>query len=90
MAQEALPERGAARLGKPVGTAGPVHGVALLLPTGEASGTRRPSPLPSVAMRPLARRIARAGRPEGLVVHVVHYRFRGWNGASAHPARDAE
>ncbi len=90
MAQEALPERGAARLGKPVGTDGPVHGVALLLPSGEASGTRRPSPLSSVAMRPLARRLARAGRPEGLVTHVVHYRFRGWNGAAAHPARDAE
>ncbi|MEU7045323.1 alpha/beta hydrolase [Streptomyces varsoviensis] len=90
MAQEALPERGAARLGKPVGTAGTVHGVALLLPSGEASGTRRPSPLPVAAMRPLARRLARAGREEGLVVHVVHYRFRGWNGAAAHPARDAE
>ncbi|MEV0281642.1 alpha/beta hydrolase [Streptomyces sp. NPDC050610] len=90
MVQEALPERGTARLGKPVGTAGTVHGVALLLPSGEASGTRRPSPLPFAAMRPLAKRLARAGRAEGLVTHVVHYRFRGWNGASAHPARDAE
>ena len=31
-----------------------------------------------------------AGRTEGLVAHVVHYRFRGWNGAHAHPVQDAE
>lgn len=41
-------------------------------------------------MVPLARRLMRtAGRGEGLAVHVVHYRFRGWNGGHAHPAEDA-
>ena len=40
-------------------------------------------------MRTLGRRLARAGRAEGLAAHVVHYRYRGWNGASAHPAEDA-
>ncbi len=64
-------------------------GVALLLPEGGPSGTRRPSPLSTLAARPLAARLARAGRTEGLVAHVVHYRCRGWNGPSAHPAADA-
>lgn len=64
-------------------------GVALLLPEGGPSGTRRPSPLSTLAARPLAARLARAGRTEGLVAHVVHYRCRGWNGAAAHPAADA-
>ncbi len=64
-------------------------GVALLLPEGGPSGTRRPSPLSTLAARPLAARLARAGRTEGLVAHVVHYRCRGWNGTAAHPAADA-
>ncbi|MFH8348008.1 alpha/beta hydrolase [Streptomyces sp. NPDC018045] len=91
MAQQALPARGA-RLGKPRGATAAgqaVCGVALLLPEGGPSGTRRPSPLSTLATRPLAARLARAGRPEGLVAHVVHYRCRGWNGAAAHPAADA-
>lgn len=64
-------------------------GVTLLLPEGGPSGTRRPSPLSTLAARPLAARLARAGRTEGLVAHVVHYRCRGWNGTAAHPAADA-
>ncbi|CAM5402006.1 MULTISPECIES: alpha/beta hydrolase [Streptomyces] len=91
MAQQALPVRGA-RLGKPLGAAGAgraVCGVALLLPEGCPSGTRRPSPLSTLSTRPLAARLARAGRRDGLVAHVVHYRCRGWNGAAAHPAADA-
>lgn len=67
-----------------------VQGVALVLPGGEPESTRRPSPLATAAVQPLARRLARAGRDDGLVVHVVHYRYRGWNGESAHPAQDAE
>lgn len=64
-------------------------GVALLLPEGGPSGTRRPSPLSALAARPLAARLARAGRQEDLAAHVVHYRCRGWNGAAAHPVQDA-
>ncbi|GGU87844.1 alpha/beta hydrolase [Streptomyces albospinus] len=81
-----------ARLGKPLGPAGTdkaVSGVALLLPGGGPTGLGRPSPVPALAVRPLAARLAKAGRPEGLTAHVVHYRCRGWNGAAAHPARDA-
>jgi dienelactone hydrolase len=37
----------------------------------------------------LGRRLARAGRAEGLATHIVHYRCRGWNGSEAHLARDA-
>lgn len=91
MAQQALPVR-EARLGKPLGAGGSanaVSGVALLLPGGGPTGVRRPSPVSALAVRPLAARLAKAGRGEGLAAHVVHYRCRGWNGAAAHPARDA-
>lgn len=40
-------------------------------------------------MLPLGRRLIRAARDEGLAAHVLHYRFRGWNGGHAHPAEDA-
>ncbi|MZD05035.1 alpha/beta hydrolase [Streptomyces sp. SID5785] len=89
MQQEATQDR-AARLGKAAGPVpGAVGGVALLLPSGEEHSTRRPSPLAATALRPLARRLTRAGRDEGLVTHAVHYRGRGWNGAQAELVRDA-
>ncbi|MEU5102796.1 alpha/beta hydrolase [Streptomyces sp. NPDC021354] len=91
MAQQALPERGA-RLGRPRGAAAAektVHGVVLLLPGGPETGTGRPSRLSVASVLPLARRLVRAGRAEGLTAHVVHYRHRGWNGEAAHPAADA-
>ncbi|MFB9466225.1 prolyl oligopeptidase family serine peptidase [Streptomyces cinereospinus] len=90
MAQQATPVR-AARLGRAFGpepTA--VSGVVLLLPGGEAVSARRPSPLLAAAsVQGLGRRLVRAGRAEGLAAHVVHYRYRGWNGSEAHLARDA-
>ncbi|MCQ4210452.1 alpha/beta hydrolase [Streptomyces longispororuber] len=90
MQQQATPVR-AARLGKAVGPVPrAVSGVVLLLPPGEETSTRRPSPLAAPAIRSLARRLTRAGRDDGLVAHVVHYRVRGWNGAQAGLARDAE
>jgi hypothetical protein len=80
-----------ARLGRTLGpepTA--VSGVVLLLPGGEEVSGRRPAPLLATAsVRALGRRLARAGREEGLAVHVVHYRCRGWNGSEANLARDA-
>ncbi|TVL90189.1 alpha/beta hydrolase [Streptomyces sp. SAJ15] len=91
MAQQTLAERGA-RLGRPMGAAGAgrtVHGVVLRLPPGRSEGTGRPSPLAAARVRPLARHLVKAARHEGLTAHVVHYRFRGWNGSSAHPADDA-
>lgn len=50
----------------------------------------RPSPMWATAsVRALGRRLTRAGQTEGLAAHVVHYRFRGWNGSEAHLAGDA-
>ncbi|AWW37948.1 MULTISPECIES: alpha/beta hydrolase [Streptomyces] len=90
MAQQATPVR-SARLGRALGpepTA--VSGVVLLLPGGDATSARRPSPLLAAAsVRGLGRRLSRAGRDEGLIAHIVHYRYRGWNGSEAHLARDA-
>lgn len=90
MAQEATPVR-TARLGRALGpepTA--VSGVVLLLPGGEEMSGRRPSAvLAAASVRALGRRLTRAGRDQGLAAHVVHYRYRGWNGSEAHLARDA-
>ncbi|BDH08167.1 alpha/beta hydrolase [Streptomyces seoulensis] len=67
-----------------------VSGAVLLLPGGDETSTRRPSPLlPGTLVRALARSLARAGQAEGLAVHPVHYRYRGWNGTEAHLAADA-
>ncbi|MEV0635428.1 alpha/beta hydrolase [Streptomyces sp. NPDC050619] len=90
MAQQATPVR-TARLGRALGpepTA--VSGVVLLLPGGDEVSHRRPSPmLATASVRALGRRLARAGHDDGLATHVVHYRYRGWNGSAAHPAHDA-
>jgi dienelactone hydrolase len=90
MAQQATPVR-TARLGRAFGTEPTaVSGVVLLLPGGEETSSRRPSPmLAAASVRALGRRLTRAGRAEGLAVHVVHYQFRGWNGSEAQLARDA-
>ncbi|MGW2639536.1 alpha/beta hydrolase family protein [Streptomyces sp. NPDC001348] len=90
MAQEVTPAR-TARLGRAVGPVpSAVSGAVLLLPGGEEVSDRRPSPVWAMAfVRALGRRLARAGRDEGLATHVVHYRYRGWNGGAAHPAADA-
>lgn len=67
-----------------------MSGAVLLLPGGDTISERRPSPVMAAAsVRALGRRLARAGRDEGLVAHVVHYRYRGWNGNEAHLAHDA-
>ncbi|MCI4044382.1 dienelactone hydrolase family protein [Streptomyces sp. TRM75563] len=91
MAQRALPLP-EARLGRAVQTAGAtdeVSGVALLLPDGEADSRRRPSTLSYAVQLPFARSLARAGVGDGLAVHVLRYRWRGWNADDAHPAEDA-
>ncbi|MFI1398999.1 alpha/beta hydrolase [Streptomyces sp. NPDC020681] len=63
--------------------------MVLLLPDGEPESARRPSPLAYAMAMPLGRALARAGRDDGLVVHPVHYRSRGWNGPDAQLAADA-
>ncbi|MBL1105792.1 alpha/beta fold hydrolase [Streptomyces sp. 5-8] len=91
MGQQATPVR-TARLGKAVGPEPTsVSGVVLLLPGGEEASARRPSPVWAAALvRSLGRALSRAGRAEGLAVHPVLYRYRGWNGSEAHLAADAE
>ncbi|MEU1054816.1 alpha/beta hydrolase [Streptomyces sp. NPDC005876] len=90
MAQQATPVR-TAQLGRAFGVEpSAVGGVVLLLPGGDEVSERRPSPLLATAsMFSLGRKLARAGRDEGLAAHVVHYRCRGWNGSEAQLARDA-
>ncbi|MEW1681657.1 alpha/beta hydrolase [Streptomyces sp. NPDC093594] len=90
MAQQATPVR-TARLGRALGAEPTtVSGVLLLLPNGEEASARRPSPMrAAVSVRGLGRRLARAGRDQQLATHVVHYRYRGWNGDEAHLAHDA-
>lgn len=90
MAQEATPVR-TARLGRALGPEPTtVSGAVLLLPGGEEMSGRRPSAvLAAASVRALGRRLTRAGRDQGLAAHVVHYRYRGWNGSEAHLARDA-
>jgi hypothetical protein len=84
------PQRGA-RLGRAMGAVAgtAVRAVVLVLPAGRAVSNRRGSALAAATAWPLARALVRAGRSDGLVAHVVHYRFRGWNGNHAHPAEDA-
>ncbi|MFE3183779.1 alpha/beta hydrolase [Streptomyces violascens] len=92
MAQQAIPLP-AARLGRAVGATGPgatVSGVVLVLPDGDPVSARRPSLIAYAAALPLARRLARDGREEGLVAHAVHYRGQGWNGGDARLATDAD
>ncbi|MFJ9106996.1 alpha/beta hydrolase [Streptomyces sp. NPDC102283] len=91
MGQRALPLSDP-RLGRAVQTAGgtdEVSGVVLLLPDGRADSLRRPSTLSYAAQLPFARSLARAGVGDGLAVHVLRYRCRGWNADDAHPAEDA-
>jgi dienelactone hydrolase len=90
MAQHALGVRGAAQLGRAIGATESVDGVALLLPSGVPDSTRGPSAVAAALIGPLARQLARAGRDDDLAVHVVRYRGRGWNGAEARLAADAE
>ncbi|QEV19820.1 alpha/beta hydrolase [Streptomyces alboniger] len=80
---------GTPRLGRVIKAApSAVGGVALLLPGGAETSTRRPSPLAAGAVRALGRRLAHDGRADGLAAHVVRYRCRGWNGAQAQLAED--
>ncbi|MFF8842584.1 alpha/beta hydrolase [Streptomyces sp. NPDC015127] len=77
------------RFGARAGTDTAVAGVVLLLPDGEPESERRASALSYAAVLPLGRTLERAGRAEGLVVHWVRYRSRGWNGPDARLAADA-
>ncbi|MDQ0941204.1 putative esterase [Streptomyces sp. V1I1] len=80
---------GRAAGGRALGADSAVGGVVLILPDGEPESARKPSALSYAAALPLGRTLARAGRADGLFVHTVRYRCRGWNGPDAHLAADA-
>ncbi|MCF3963412.1 alpha/beta hydrolase [Streptomyces fuscigenes] len=82
-----LPRLGRPVVSPPAGTA--TNGVVLLLPTAAEDSARRPSPFARATLAPLARSLGRAGAAEGVLVHVVRYRFGGWNGHEAAPCADA-
>ena len=70
---------------------GPVRAVVLVLHGGrEASTARtRPTQLAVLRMLPIARALARAGRPHGIAVARLRFAVRGWNGDLRSPVADA-
>ncbi|MEV7770730.1 alpha/beta hydrolase [Kitasatospora sp. NPDC086791] len=66
----------------------PVKGVALLLPGGFLRSRRGPSKVAELGLRELAAELADRGRPHGLAVHLLRYRYSGWNGDDADTAVD--
>jgi dienelactone hydrolase len=70
---------------------GPVHGVVLVLHGGREFSTApaRANQLAVLRMVPIARAVARAGRPYGLAVARLRFTVRGWNGDLRSPVADA-
>ncbi|GAA1949510.1 alpha/beta hydrolase [Kitasatospora viridis] len=67
---------------------GKVRGVALLLPGGFVRSRLRPLKFVEQGLHELATELTERGRPDGIAVHLLHYRYAGWNGASADTATD--
>ncbi|MFI1940813.1 alpha/beta fold hydrolase [Streptomyces purpureus] len=74
-------------------SAPPVPTAAVLLLHGGRADALEPPPylnLPALRMRPFAAATARAVRGRDVLIAEVRYRHRGWNGARADAAQDAE
>ncbi|MFH7595575.1 alpha/beta hydrolase [Streptomyces racemochromogenes] len=69
---------------------GAVKGVALLLPGGFERSRRGPSKIAQLGLRDLAGELTERGRAAGIAVHMLCYRFGGWNGAAADTAVDTD
>ncbi|MEV7596300.1 alpha/beta family hydrolase [Kitasatospora sp. NPDC089797] len=67
---------------------GPVSGVALLLPGGFVRSHFGPLRIAELGLQGLAAELTERGRPHGLAVHLLRYRYSGWNGADADTAVD--
>jgi pimeloyl-ACP methyl ester carboxylesterase len=65
-----------------------VGAVALVLPGGAERSHGRYWRFIDVPLRGVCRRMADAGAAHGLAVHLLRYRYRGWNGAAADTAAD--
>ena len=68
-----------------------VRGVVLVLHGGREVSTAptRATQLAVLRMLPIARSLARAGRPHGIAVARLRFAVRGWNGDLASPVADA-
>ncbi|MFJ9695629.1 alpha/beta hydrolase [Kitasatospora sp. NPDC101183] len=67
---------------------GEVKGVALLLPGGSVRSRRGPLKLAELGLRDLATELTERGGDHGIAVHLLRYRYRGWNGEAADTAVD--
>lgn len=69
---------------------GPVVALALVLHGGklESHARSRPWHLSSLRMRPFTRELVKQGRPQGIAVAQLKYRWRGWNGTEGSPVAD--
>ncbi|HEU5108115.1 MAG TPA: alpha/beta fold hydrolase [Micromonosporaceae bacterium] len=71
--------------------AGPARAVVLLLPGGQEHSKRRAHRFRPAYIRmiPFARDLVREGRPHGIGVWLLRYRYRGWNRPDLDPVADA-
>lgn len=67
---------------------GEVRGVVLLLPGGFVRSRLKPLKLVEQGLQELAAELTEQGRSDGIAVHLLHYRYAGWNGAAADTAAD--
>ncbi|MFE0459642.1 alpha/beta hydrolase [Kitasatospora sp. NPDC058965] len=67
---------------------GAVKGVALLLPGGAVRSHFGPLKIAELGLRELQVELTERGRPHGIAVHLLRYRYAGWNGADADTATD--
>lgn len=71
-----------------VARGGPVKAVALLLPGGFVRSRRGPLKIAEVGLQDLVAELTERGSSDGIAVHLLHYRYRGWNGDAADAAVD--
>lgn len=74
---------------RPVLGASEPRSVVLVLPGGSVKSHGRPLSIVEWSMRDLAKRVAAEGTGQDVAVHILRYRYRGWNGEDADTAADA-
>jgi pimeloyl-ACP methyl ester carboxylesterase len=67
-----------------------VRAVALVLPGGSMNSRGRHLKIVEWGLRSLMAQIADQGAEDGIAVHLLRYRYRGWNGGEAHTAVDTQ
>lgn len=86
-----MPEDPTPRLAVRGGGRGGTRAVVLVLHGGQEHSREpaRARQLAALRMAPFAAALRRAGRPYGVAVWTLGYRYRGWNGPEASPVPDA-